>query len=75
MQFEMKLRDLEKLINGHYNKEIQSYKDKEVIFKKEKVRLKADINVLQKQKFFIRMQNIGRLMVQYKREEEEGVYP
>jgi hypothetical protein len=71
----MKLRDLEKLINDHYTKEISHYKDREANWKKERDKLKAELLILQKQKFFLRMQNIGRLMVQYKKEEEEGLYP
>jgi len=44
MQFECKLRDMEKLVNSHYAKEIQHYKDKEEMFKKEKIRMKTEIS-------------------------------
>lgn len=48
MQFEMKLRDLEKFINTHYAKEIQSFRDKEVMHRKERDKLKKEIVTLQK---------------------------
>ena len=72
MNFELKLRDLEKLVNSHYAKEIQGYKDKEEHFRKDKAKLKTEIEELQKQKFFLRMQGVGKVLVQYRKDEEEG---
>lgn len=63
MQFELKLRDLEKLVNSHYAKEIQGYKDREEAFKKEKQRLKQEIEDLMKQKFILRMQGLGSIIL------------
>ena len=63
MQFELKLRDLEKLVNSHYAKEMQSFKDREEMSRKEKAKLKVEISLLQKQKFFLRMQAVSRLLI------------
>lgn len=48
MQFELKLRDLEKLMNGQFIKEIQNFREKEELSRREKVRMKNEINLLQK---------------------------
>lgn len=48
MQFEMKLRDLEKFVSLHYVKEIQSFRDKEIMQRKERDKLKKEIVTLQK---------------------------
>lgn len=63
MQYECKLREVEKKVNKHYAREIKNFQDKVEMFKKEKHQLKTEINTLQKQKFFLRMQNFGRLLV------------
>lgn len=46
MQYECKLRDLEKLVHSKYARDIKGYKDTEHQLKQDKVKLKEEINVL-----------------------------
>ncbi len=63
MQYEYKLRELERTVARKYTHETKTLKDKDENYKREITNLKQEVNLLQKQRFILRIKAMGRLMI------------